>query len=373
MSNRQTSQLMGNAAMRLAGMRLVRVCGIVLLGFSAVQAQDQEPAAEVEFYRGKSISVYSGNGASDADEAYARLVARHLGDHIDASPSVIYRGKQGGSVIGFAKWLKTKAPKDGLHIAIIDRRVGLYGLTGPSKVGVTGLDFTWLMALGRSVPVCFSWAKSGIRSLKDAKYKTVTYAAAGDRTKDAVFARLMNTTIGTRFRIVHGYNESDLFDALEEGDVHASCGISYSRLRSLKSRWLRRGRLKIFAQFGARPHRRLAKVPLLITVAKTDDDKRAIALVASAGEWGRPFVAPPSIPEPQRDTLRKAFKDMVRDDDFVDDGDDKDLVIRANDGARIEVLQKSLHGTSRAVRKRVRALLIQGADERRRGRTASTQ
>ena len=51
---------------------------VAITGVAPAQAQD----AIANFYRGKQISIIVGTTAGGGYDAYARLVARHLGKHI---------------------------------------------------------------------------------------------------------------------------------------------------------------------------------------------------------------------------------------------------------------------------------------------------
>src|SRR3954452_5462575 len=61
-----------------------------LLSPAGVRAQDV-----AAFYRGKTISVTAGFAAGGGADAYARLIARHLGRHMPGNPNILVRNMQG--------------------------------------------------------------------------------------------------------------------------------------------------------------------------------------------------------------------------------------------------------------------------------------
>src|ERR1700680_608226 len=71
---------------------LMRVC-VALLVTVAVGSARAETVAD--FYRGKTIQIYVGYGAGGGYDAYARLIARHLGRHIPGQPSVVVQNMPG--------------------------------------------------------------------------------------------------------------------------------------------------------------------------------------------------------------------------------------------------------------------------------------
>jgi len=42
-----------------------------------------------EFYKGKQLSIMIGYGVGGSDDLWARLIARHIGDHIPGHPTVV--------------------------------------------------------------------------------------------------------------------------------------------------------------------------------------------------------------------------------------------------------------------------------------------
>ena len=68
----------------------VLACAALLVSDTAASAQGVE-----QFYRGKTINFVIGNAAAGAPDAYARLVARHIGNYIPGNPKVIARNMPG--------------------------------------------------------------------------------------------------------------------------------------------------------------------------------------------------------------------------------------------------------------------------------------
>jgi len=53
---------------------------------------------------------------------------------------------------------------------------------------------------------------------------------------------------------------------------------------------------------------------------------------------GRPFIAPPNLPEDRKATLRDAFMATAGDRQFLAEADKANLPIKASDGAAVEKL-----------------------------------
>jgi tripartite-type tricarboxylate transporter receptor subunit TctC len=69
-------------------MRRIRIAcafaGAALVASAAALAQS--PA---DFYKGKNVDLYIGYSAAGGYDVYARLLARHMGNHIPGKPKIV--------------------------------------------------------------------------------------------------------------------------------------------------------------------------------------------------------------------------------------------------------------------------------------------
>ena len=73
------------------GKRLIRLVTLLVITeaiWGASMAAGRCDAV-ADFYRGRSISLVIGFGAGGGYDAYARLLARHIGRHIPGNPSLV--------------------------------------------------------------------------------------------------------------------------------------------------------------------------------------------------------------------------------------------------------------------------------------------
>ena len=68
-------------------------------------------------------------------------------------------------------------------------------------------------------------------------------------------------------------------------------------------------------------------MPLIIDLAKTDEQKQILRLIFARQVMGRPFLAPPGVPPDRVEALRKAFMDTMKDKDFLADAEKAQLEI----------------------------------------------
>src|SRR5262245_24170423 len=98
-----------------------------------------------EFYRGKSVTLVIGNGPGGGFDVFGRLLARHIGQYIPGSPSVVVQNMPGAGSLVAANYLYNLAPKDGATFGLIARNMPLIGLLGNNaNVRFDPRRFTWL-------------------------------------------------------------------------------------------------------------------------------------------------------------------------------------------------------------------------------------
>src|SRR5712691_13235776 len=85
----------------------------------ALMAAPSWAADEDDFYRGKTITIIIPIGPGGAYDAYARLIARHLGKQIPGNPTIIARNMPGAGGVIASNYLYNVAPQDGTTLAII--------------------------------------------------------------------------------------------------------------------------------------------------------------------------------------------------------------------------------------------------------------
>ena len=95
--------------------------------------------------------------------------------------------------------------------------------------------------------------------------------------------------------------------------------------------------MTIVLQLTAKPHPDLAKVPLAINLAKSDDARKLIQAVAQAhGAAVRPYVLPPGTPKDRVEILRKGFMDAVKDPELLSEAGKANLEFNPGSGEELE-------------------------------------
>jgi hypothetical protein len=90
-------------------------------GWAAILAPFAYAQSPADFYKGKNVDLYIGYSVGGGYDLYARVLARHIGQHIPGNPTIVVKNMEGAGSLRLANWLYRVAPKDGSVFAIIGR------------------------------------------------------------------------------------------------------------------------------------------------------------------------------------------------------------------------------------------------------------
>ena len=295
--------------------------------------------AQANFYEGKTIRFIVGFSAGGGYDAYTRTIARHMGKHVPGNPVFVVDNMAGAGSLNSANYVYKAAKADGLTIGHFIGGLFLQQLLNKPGIEFDSLKFEYIGVPAQDHFI-LSVAKSAgitdpdkwIASKQVVKFGGVS---TGSGTDD--FPNLLKATIGLPIQMVSGYKgTADIRLAFNSGEV---AGISNS-WESMKSTWkkeLESGDLTMVLQVTSKPHPELAKVPLAVNLAKTEEAKKLIQTVERVhGPSVRPYVAPPGTPKDRVQILRRAFMDTMKDSAFLAEAKKATLDINAADGAELE-------------------------------------
>jgi tripartite-type tricarboxylate transporter receptor subunit TctC len=313
----------------------------------ATSARAQSPA---EFYKGRNVELYIGYSVGGAYDLYARTLARHLGKHIPGNPNVVPKNMEGAGSLRLANWIYNVGAKDGTALATIGRGTAFDPLLGSKGAQFQADRFTWLGSANNEVSVCVAWKTSGVSRLEDVMTRELIVGGTGQAADTDQFPRILNGTLGTKFKIVTGYpGGNDVTIAMERGEVKGRCGWSWSSVVATHKRWVDDKSINILVQLSLDRHPDLPHVPFVMDYAKTEDQKLIFKLIFARQVMGRPFLAPPGVPKDRTEALRKAFMDTMSDKEFLSDAAKAQLEITPVAGDAVERLVKEILQTPKPI------------------------
>jgi tripartite-type tricarboxylate transporter receptor subunit TctC len=312
-----------------------------------------------DFYKGKNIDLQIGYSVGGGYDLYARLVARHLGKHIPGNPTVLPQNMPGAGSLRLTNWLYSAAPKDGSVIGAISRGTSFDPILSRPGTQFDAVKFSWIGSANNEVSVCASSSRSGVATFDDLKTKELIVGSAGVSSDDDQFPRVLNRVFGTKMKVVGGYpGGNDVILAIERGEVNGRCGWSWSSMKSAQAAWLTENKVNLLAQFALSKHSDLPNVPLIIDLARNDEERQILRLIFARQSLGRPFVGPPGIPPDRLKALREGFDATMKDPEFLAEADKLKLEVNPLTGQQVEDLVKQVYSeTSPATAKQAAALL----------------
>lgn len=321
-----------------------RPFGIFLLFAMAVLAPSGETAQAAEaadFYKGKTIDLIISTGPGGGLDRNARLVARHLPNHIPGRPTIVAKNMPGAGHLRAANFLHAQAAKDGTVIGTVIPGFLMSQVLEGAGVKFDASKFNWLGSTSYSNQTVYVWKNSKVTSVEEARTREVVMGATGAGSYAALYPTVMNNVLGTRFKIIAGYKSSaEVNLAMERGEVEGRAGNNWNSLKSENGDWLKDGSIRLITQIGLGRDPELGDVPLLTDFAKTDEERELLRFFSSDIVLGRPFLAPPDVPADIVAVLRKAFSDMMADPAFLKESADAGLDVNPVDGAMV---QKVVH------------------------------
>ena len=320
------------------------------------RAQDQ---AVADFYKGKTIDVYTGYTVGGAYDVYARLVSRFIGKYIPGNPTIVPRNMEGAGSLRLANWLYQIALKDGTAIGTFGRGAAFDPLLGVQGAAFDATKYNWIGSANDEVSVCVAWHTSGITTIDEVMTKELIVGGTGGSADTDQFPKIMNGVIGTKMKLIVGYpGGNDVNLAMQRGEVRGRCGWSWSSVKATQMQWVRDKTIAVLVQLALAKHPDLPDVPLVMDLAKTDEQKQILKTIFARQVMGRPYAAPPGVPKARVEALRKAFDETMKDKEFLAEADKIGIEITPVSGEKIQDLVVEVYKvTTPAIAKKIADML----------------
>ncbi len=322
---------------------------------AASTAQAQTPA---EFYKGKNVDMYIGYSVGGGYDVYGRLVARFMGKHIPGNPTVVVKNMEGAGSMRLANWIYNVGPKDGTVMGTVARGIAFDTLFGMPGAQFDGNKYTWIGSANDEVSVCVAWHTSGVTKFEQLMEKEMIVGGTGGSADTDQFPKVINAVLGTKMKVVAGYpGGNDINLAMERGEVSGRCGWSWSSVKSTQAAWLKDKKINVLVQLSLAKHEDIPEIPLIMDLAKTEEQKQIFKLIFARQVLGRPFLAPPGVPVDRVAALRQAFMDTMKDPEFLAEADKMKLEITAVSGQELQKIVQEAYETPKDVVKKTGDIL----------------
>jgi tripartite-type tricarboxylate transporter receptor subunit TctC len=327
------------------------------VGVAAILAHDPAMAEAQPSFAGKTITLTIGYGPGSGNDVYGRLIARHIGRHIPGQPNVVPQNMPGAGSFKAANYLFQAAPKDGTSLGYISQTAATEELLGSQAIQFKTAQFNWVGRIGSYNNITITWHTSRIKTIADALKMESTIGATGVGSAVYIYPNMMNKILGTKFKIVSGYQGTAQTSlAMERGEVEGVT-MGWFPVKTNKRDWVEQKKINFLVQFLTKRHPDLPNVPTIVELARTPEEKQLFSLFANDGEVGKAILLPPGVPPATVAVLRRAFDAMTKDPAYIAETDKLQLEVDSLPGEQLQELIAGVMKTPASVVARAKSVL----------------
>lgn len=327
---------------------------VLLAAFAPAMAAAQN--AE-EFYRGKSITMLVASGVGGGYDVYARTFGRYVSKHLPGEPLIVAKNMDAAGGLAAASTLYNTVEKDGLTIAALTNGVAMDPLFGNPGARFDAQKFNWIGSIGKLENVCATWYTSPVKTIQQARDREVMVSGQGATTNSVIVPKIINALLGTKFKVIAGYDTGGMTLSVERGETEGICGLSWSTLKASRPDWIANHRLNVIVQVALERLPDLAEVPSALDLVSEGENRRVLELILIRQEMGRPIVTSPGVLPERVALLRRAFDATMKDPDFLAEAVKQSMEIKPLAGAAIDKLLATAYAAPKPVVERAAALV----------------
>ena len=313
------------------------------------------PAQAADFYKDKTVNVVVGFTPGGGYDAYARALARFLGDYIPGHPNVIVQNMPGAGSLTAIRSLDVTQPKDGTVMVIFNPGLITQSIVEPDKVSVDFKKYAFVGVVTPDFRVCYGYGPKGVKSWEDMMSRKEfilgsTAKGSGNYVNGATLRELFNAPVK---QILGFPGSAEQRLAIERGELDGDCGS----FASIPAQWLQNGSVNLFVRFTRNKQPGMSDSARFIEdFAKTQEDKDLLAVLDAEDEIGRPFVVSRDIPADRLAILRKAFDEVMKDKAFRAEMEKQQLPVDPFTGADAEKLMAKMLNVPASIVQRARTI-----------------
>lgn len=280
---------------------------------TAAPTATSAPQADLEFYKGKTVTFVVATAAGGGYDGYARAVAPYVQKYLPGSTVVIKNVPGAGHIIGANEVYAAKP--DGLTFGTFNTALIFSQIVGAQGIQFDLAKYTWIAKMASDSRVLLVGTKTPYKTIDDAVKSSATtpivLSSAGLSSASNIDALLIQQALGLKVKMIANYTGNDADLAILRGEVDGTVG-SYSSLEHD----VQTGDGRILLQVGMTKDPAMPNVPLLSDIVPAN--KKAVAdLVLVDASIGRLVAAPPGVPEVRRLALVQAFQKAMADPEFL--------------------------------------------------------
>ncbi|MDA0239512.1 MAG: tripartite tricarboxylate transporter substrate-binding protein [Proteobacteria bacterium] len=308
-----------------------------------------------DFYKGNTVRFVIGAGAGGGYDLYSRTLVQHIASRIPGNPTILVTNMPGSGGVKASNYVYNAAAKNGTTLLMPFWTHPLFQLIRPRGIKFDMSKMHWIgnMAeLNSAVTVMSKVATSW----QDARNKEIIIAASGKGSETYIYPTLMNSLLGTKFKIVTGYSGTrNMTLAMEKGEADGRGG-SLQSWSTIKPEWIANKTVTVIAQAGLNRDPGMKDTPLIHELVKPEDVAVA-KLVSAPVTMARIVGFPPGASRAQVAAFRKAFDETMKDPKFLADATKRKMDLAPLSGAQVQANIDELMKTPKPILQRASKVL----------------
>jgi tripartite-type tricarboxylate transporter receptor subunit TctC len=276
--------------------------------------------AQSDFYRGKTIRIVHGRDAGGSGDLRVKALVPFLQKYIPGNPAIVHEFKGGGGGRTAANYIYGSAAPDGLTIGNAGS-----GMVSSAVLGETGVqyDIDKLIFLGSTYSSTHYFfltrRQTGLVTLE--KLRSASGVRVGAQSVGHTIyniGRLFAWVLPLKDpKFVTGYSTPERDVAFMAGELDAFGTTDDHLLRNLE--WISANKVDLHALMEVprgNKFSRFGDLPEIETFAKSDRERKVLAMFRNLRLTGSPFFASPRTPPDRIEILKQAMTKSLTDPEF---------------------------------------------------------
>lgn len=273
------------------------------------------------FYEGKTITIVATTAPGGTADFRVKAMVPFLRKYIPGNPTLVIEYMDGGGGRKGANHLYNSVRPDGLTIGAVSG--GIVGLSIMREQGVS-YDVDKFIYLGtpehENHAVIYTRGELGLNNLEKLKARPgIRIGGQNVGHTSYVAGRLFAYFLDMKEpKFIVGYTAPEVDVALVNGELDARANSAVSVLRRNPD-WFDKGLMNFHAIMEipkGDKHPRLGHVPEVESFAKTEKEKRVLAVWRAFRGVGSPYILPPGTPRDRVEILEEAMRRTFKDPEF---------------------------------------------------------
>jgi tripartite-type tricarboxylate transporter receptor subunit TctC len=295
--------------------------GLILIFLFASTLFADSGFAQAPFYQGKTITMIVSTAPGGTGDLRVKAMAPVLRRHIPGNPAIAMEYMDGGGGRKAANYLFRNSRADGLTIGALSG--GIVSLEIMRESGVM-YDLDKFVYLGAPESgghyIIYTRKELGLSSIDKVRAASgLRIGAQSVGHVSYVAGRLFAYFLGLKDpKFIAGYSAPEVDAALLRGELDGRANLATSMLRR-NPEWVDKAMMDFHSimevPLGAK-HPRFPTVPEIESFAKSEQEKKVLAVWRVFRLVGSPYMLPPGTPKDKVEILQEAMRKTLKDAQF---------------------------------------------------------